>query len=346
MAPVRRATPAVIRYRPLNRRAHVGDRRGIPLAGMGTVPKHVEEPLSLTLDSSVAPTLAPIGAIRRRRIEMKRRYLSSLAAVGFAALLCGPSPALAQAYLGSSLSPFAVLGGSTVTNTGLSVVTGDLGVSPGTAVTGFPPGIVTGTIHAADATAAAAQVDLTTAFNTLTSQPCGADLTGQDLGGLTLTPGVYCFSTSAQLTGTLTLNALGNPSAVWVFRIGSTLTTASGSSVVFINGSNANACGAEWRVGSSATLGTGTNFAGNILAQASVTLNTNANLIGRALARTGAVTLDDNDVSFGACSGAAPPPFPGPVPTLPEIGAWALLLILLGSGAYLLSRRTPTEASR
>jgi hypothetical protein len=153
------------------------------------------------------------------------------------------------------------------------------------------------------------------------------------------------------LTGTLTLNAQGNPNAVWVFRIGSTLTTASGSSVVFINGSNANACGAEWQVGSSATLGTTTNFAGNILAQASITLNNNANLIGRALARTGAVTLDDNNVSFAACgagggAGGAPPPFPAPVPTLPEIGAWALLVLLLGSGAYVVRRRASTEASR
>jgi len=282
---------------------------------------------------------------------MKRRCLSSLAGVAFAALVFGPSPAQAQGYLGPSLRPFAVLGGSTVTNTGLSVVTGDLGVSPGSAVTGFPPGIVTGTIHAANATAAAGQTDLTAAFTTLTSQACGLDLTGTDLGGLTLTPGVYCFSTSAQLTGTLTLNAQGNPNAVWVFRIGSTLTTASGSSVVFINGSNANACGAEWQVGSSATLGTTTNFAGNILAQASITLNNNANLIGRALARTGAVTLDDNNVSFAACgagggAGGAPPPFPGPVPTLPEIGAWALLVLLLGSGAYAVRRRTTTEASR
>jgi hypothetical protein len=278
---------------------------------------------------------------------MKRRYLISLAAVGFAALFCSPDPALAQPYLGSNLIPFAVLGGSTVTNTGASVVTGDLGVSPGSAVTGFPPGTVTGTIHAADATAAAAQVDLTTAFNTLTSQPCGFDLTGTDLGGLTLTPGVYCFSTSAQLTGTLTLNALGDPNAVWVFRIGSTLTTASGSAVAFVNGSSANSCGVEWRVGSSATLGTGTGFSGNILAQDSITLTTGANMMGRALARTGAVTLDTNNVSFAVCSGAAPPPFPGPtpspsptpVPALPEAAAWALLAILLASGAFVLGRR-------
>lgn len=277
---------------------------------------------------------------------MKRRYLSSLAAVGFAALFYGPYPALAQPYLGANLSPFAVLAGSTVTCTGPGTVTGDLGLSPGTSVTGFPPCLVTGTQHVADATAAAAQVDLTNAFTTLGTLPCTLDLTGTDLGGLTLNPGVYCFSTSAQLTGTLTLNSLGDPAAVWVFRMGSTLTTASGSSVAFIGG---NPCGAQWRVGSSATLGTNTNFSGNILAQDSITLNTNANLVGRALARTGAVTLDGNNITnLTVCAGAtAPPPFPGPgVPTLPEIASWALLLLLLGSGAYLLSRRTPTEASR
>jgi len=277
---------------------------------------------------------------------MQRRYLSSLAAVAFAALFYGPDPALAQPYLGPNLSPFAVLAGSTVTCTGPGTITGDVGLSPGTSITGFPPCLATGTLHAADATALAAQGDLTTAFTTLgPTLPCTQDLTGTNLGGLTLTPGVYCFSTSAQLTGVLTLNSLGNPNAVWVFRTGSTLTTASGSSVVFIGG---NACGAQWRIGSSATLGTTTNFSGNILAQDSITLNTGATLTGRALARTGAVTLDGNNITNSSvCAAApAPPPFPGPVPTLPEIGAWALLVVLLGGGAYALSRRTPTEASR
>ncbi len=149
---------------------------------------------------------------------------------------------------------FAVLGGSTVTNTGSTVLTGDLGVWPGLAITGFPPGIVTGTTHAGDAVAQQAQSDLTTAYNNLAGQACGTDLTGQDLGGMTLTPGVYCFSTSAQLTGTLTLNAQGNPSAVFVFQIGSTLTTASSSVVQVINGGSN--CNVFWQVGSSATLGT------------------------------------------------------------------------------------------
>jgi type VI secretion system secreted protein VgrG len=241
---------------------------------------------------------------------------------------------------------FAVVGASTVTNTGPTVVNGDLGVSPGTAVVGFPPGIVSGTIHAADAAALAAQTSITAAYNTLAGQACDVNLTGQDLGGLTLTPGVYCFSSSAQLTGTLTLNALGNPGAVWVFQIGSTLTTASGSRVVFINGGQA--CGAFWQVGSSATLGTTTSFAGNVLALASITLTTGATNTGAVFARNGAVTMDSNVVStVGSCGSGpqpSPTPFPGgptppPVPTLPEMATVGLLAILLVSGALLLGRR-------
>ncbi len=244
--------------------------------------------------------------------------------------------------LGAAVS-FGVVGGSTVTNTGPTVVTGDLGLSPGTAVTGFPPGTVTGTIHAADATALAAQNAATTAFGVLAGQACDLDLTGRNLGGLTLTPGVYCFSTSAQLTGTLTLNGLGNPGSVWVFKIGSTLTTAGGSSVAFIN--SAQACGVFWQVGSSATLGTTTTFSGNILALVSITLNTGASSSGALFAQTGAVTLDSNNVSTVGSCGAGPQPSPTPlpsptpVPTLPEVATWALLAILLVSGVLVLSRR-------
>ena len=196
--------------------------------------------------------------------------------------------------------PFAILGGSTVTNTGASDISGDLGVSPGTAITGFPPGIVNpGTIHDSDAVALQAQSDLATAFVSAAGEPCGSNLTGQDLGGLTLTPGVYCFASSAQLTGTLTLNAEGDPNAVFLFQIGSTLTTASDSSVVFTNGGQGD--GLFWQVGSSATLGTGTQFEGNILADTSITLNTGADILcGRALASNGAVTLDTNNVSINS----------------------------------------------
>ncbi len=143
---------------------------------------------------------------------------------------------------------------------------------------------------------ALAQTDANSAYNDLDGQPCNVDLTGTDLGGMTLTPGVYCFDTSAQLTGALVLDALGNPNAVWVFQTGSTLTTASSSSVDVINGGQA--VNVFWQIGSSATLGTGTQFKGNILADASITLNTSASLIGRALALNGAVTLDTNGSPF------------------------------------------------
>ncbi len=200
---------------------------------------------------------------------------------------------------------FSVLGGAAVTNTGASVVTGDLGLWPGTAssVTGFPPGSITGTLHAGNAVALQAQSDLTTAYNNAADQACGTTLTGTDLGGLTLTPGVYCFANSAQLTGVLTLNAQGDPNAVFIFQIASTLTTASNSSVVLINGGNG--CRVFWQVGSSATLGTGTAFEGNILALSSITATTGSSVSGRVLARNGAVTLDTNAVG-GCMAGACP----------------------------------------
>ncbi len=258
-------------------------------------------------------------------------------AFGLLALLSGSSAAMAQ------LSSFAVLGGSTVTNTNTpTTVNGNLGVSPGSAVTGFPPGIVTGgTIHAADALAAQAQSDLATTYNNLASTPCGTDLTGQDLGGKTLTPGVYCFSTSAQLTGTLTLDAQGSSNAAFLFKIGSTLTTASASSVLLINGGSN--CGVFWQVGSSATLGTGTALLGSVVALTSITLNTGASVSGRVLARNGAVTLDDSHVAV--CSGGATggPLVPAPataVPTLSEWGMIAMTGLLLLSALAVLRRQT------
>ena len=233
--------------------------------------------------------------------------LNVLLTVGLMAALMLSSIVVSQAQtvpLGTA-EAFAVLGASTVTNTGPSVINGDLGVSPGTAVTGFPPGIVNGTIHVADAVALQAQSDLTTAYNDAAGRACDVDLTDQDLGGLTLTSGVYCFSSSAQLTGTVTLDAQGDSNAVFIFQIGSTLTTASNSSVSLING--ALLCNVFWQIGSSATLGTTTDFKGNILALASITMTTSATLDGRALAQTGAVTLDANIVTSGACGVTCPP---------------------------------------
>lgn len=212
-------------------------------------------------------------------------------------LLFVTSPLSAQISLGTAQN-FGVLGGSTVTNTGATTVNGNVGVSPGSAVSGFPPGVVAGgAIHSNDAVAQQAQNDLTTAYNNIAATPCTVDLTGQNLGGLTLTPGVYCYASSAQLTGALTLDALGNANALFLFKIGSTLTTASGSSVTIIN-NGGNSCNkAYWQVGSSATIGTGTSFTGDILALTSITLTTGANTNGRALARNGAVTLDTNNVN-------------------------------------------------
>jgi hypothetical protein len=262
---------------------------------------------------------------------MKHKCLPALA-LGFVVLLRIPSPALAQ------LTSFAVLGGTTVTNTATpTVVTGDLGVSPGTAVTGFPPGVVTGTVHAGDPAAAQAQSDLTTTYNQLASMACTTDLTGQDLGGKTLTPGVYCFSTSAQLTGTLTLDGQGNSNAIFVFKMGSTLTTATASSVVLIDG--ASSCGVFWQVGSSATLGTGTALAGTVIALTSITLNTSASVSGRLLARNGAVTLDDNHVAL--CVGG--PPMPLPIAVIPTLSGWAMIVLaglLMLSGLTAMRRRT------
>jgi type VI secretion system secreted protein VgrG len=200
-------------------------------------------------------------------------------------------------------SSFAVLGGQTVTNTGPTTVHGDLGVSPGTAVTGFPPGtMVGGSIHAADALAGQAQADTTTAYNNLAGQACPApnNLTGQDLGGLTKVAGVYCYSSSAQLTGTLTLDAANNPNAVFIFQIGSTLTTATNSAVRMINGGSP--CNVYWQVGSSATLGTTTDFMGTIVALTSISLTTGARVSGRALARNGAVTMDTNTIGTANCA--------------------------------------------
>jgi hypothetical protein len=227
----------------------------------------------------------------------------------------GPAVAQTAPPLGTAAG-FAVLGGSTVTNTGSSVVQGDLGVSPGSAITGFPPGIVVGTTHSADAAAAQAQNDVTAAFTDLGGQAAQTNLTGQDLGGLTLTPGVYDFDNSAGLTGTLTLDAQGDPAAVFIIRTGSTLTTASASSVVLING--ASGCNVFWRIGSSATFGTGSSVVGNVLALTSITMTTGASISGRLLARNGAVTLDGNSARVcgsAACAGLAISPGLMPVPT-------------------------------
>lgn len=264
---------------------------------------------------------------------IQRAGLARLLAAA-AVLLAIASPAAAQTYLGTA-QPFAVLGGTAVTCTVASAVTGDLGISPNGAasITGYPvpPCTVTGTIHAADAVSLAAQTDLVTAYNTLAGQVCNTNLTGTDLGTVgTLTPGVYCFNTSAQLTGTLTLDAQGDPNAVFIFQIGTTLTTAAASIVNVINGGSA--CGVSWKVGSSATLGTTTQFEGNIVSLDSITTNSGASVVGRALARNGAATLAGN--ASNACGAAFPGtglpaggPGAGTGTGLPTLSEWALIML-------------------
>jgi type VI secretion system secreted protein VgrG len=211
--------------------------------------------------------------------------LSAFVSVGMAS---PAAPSLGRA------GSFAVLGGSTVTSTGATAITGDLGVSsPGLSVTGFPPGTISGTQRVGDPAANQAQRDAQTAYNALAGRTCNTPLTGQDLGGKSLAPGVYCFTSSAQLTGQLVLDARGHSTGIWVFQIASTLTTASNASVIMTKSGRPG--NVFWQVGSAATLGTGTTFAGNILAYSSITMNTGARLSGRALARA-AVTLDGNSM--------------------------------------------------
>src|ERR1700674_84911 len=193
---------------------------------------------------------------------------------------------------------FAVLGGSTVTNTGTpTIVSGELGVWAGSAVTGFPPGlVVNGSIHRADPTAMTAQGDLTTAYvNAMNRVVPAPTIVSGDIAGSTLTPGIYKSTSSLGLTGTVTLDGQNLVNPVFIFQIGSPLTTATDSIVRLING--ANACNVTWQLGSAGIFGTRTAFFGNVLAQSSITFNTGATITGRALARDGAVTLDDNLVT-------------------------------------------------
>ena len=214
-----------------------------------------------------------------------------------------PAAAHAQSAINlGTAGPFVVLGGSTVTNTGPSVLNGDLGVAPGTALVGFGlPAVVNGATHANDGVAQNAKSDLTTAYNVAAGQPVAPanDLTGTDLGNRTLNAGAYRYTSSAQLTGALTLDAEGDPNAQFVFEIASTLTTASASSVVLVNG--ASPCNVYWQVGSSATLGTTTAFQGNLMALTDISLNNGATVIGRLLARNGQISLINNVLNRSNC---------------------------------------------
>jgi hypothetical protein len=238
------------------------------------------------------------------RFNRPRKFLRFLPLLLLAPLVAlvttGTANAAATAVPLGTTTTFAVLGGSTVTNTGTSVITGDLGLSPGTSISGFPPGVLNGTVHATDAVATQAQADLVTAYNSAAAEAPTATVSA-DLGGQRLTPGVYHSASTLGLTGALTLDAGGNPNAVFVFQAEtSTLTTASASAVNLVNG--AQACNVFWQVGSSATLGTDSSFVGTIIAAQSITVTTSVTILGRVLAQNGAVTLDTDTITTPTCA--------------------------------------------
>jgi hypothetical protein len=250
----------------------------------------------------------------RRRPGFAWLAVGPVAAAGAIALfIASQSAVAAPAPVGlGTAGSFAVLAGTTVTNTGPSSISGDLGVSPGSAVTGFPPGTVSnGTIHSADGVAAGAQSDLTTAYNDAAGRSPTANVPGFIGAGQTLTPGVYKASSSLDVGGSLILDAGGDPNAVFIFQAPSTLVTDSASSVILTG--DAQACNVFWQVGSSATLGTSSAFSGSILALTSISVDTGDTIAGRALARNGAVTLDDDTITApAACATSSPTPTPTP----------------------------------
>ncbi len=256
------------------------------------------------------------------------------------------APAAAAGRLGTA-SDFAVLAAATITNTGSTSVFGDIGLSPGSAITGLGSITHGGAVHIADATAALAMLDAQTAAAALTAPLLATDLTGQDLGSVgVLTPGVYRFTSSAQLTGTLTLDFTTASASAFLFLIGTTLTTASAADMIVLGGGDTS--GIFWNIGEAATLGTGSTSVGNFLAGTSVTLATGARILcGRAIALTGAVTLDGASISkdctannqassrldFGSQG------YAGVGGTVPEPASWAMLLIGTGATGAMLRRR-------
>jgi hypothetical protein len=267
---------------------------------------------------------------------------------GVLGVAIGVSPTVVMASVARprllSAGNFTVMAASAITNVGATTITGNLAISPNNAssVTGFPPGLVTGAKDEHNAVAIKAHTDLVTTYNDAANATPFRNMSGVNLGGKTLTPGVYRFNSSAQLTGTLTLNGEGRSSSLFIFQIGSTLTTASGSRVVLMG--RANSCNVFWKVTSSATLGTATSFQGNLIALTSITMTTGATIGvgggangGRALARNGALTLHSNVIRppTGVCTSAAFVP-------IPSTGAAPMLLapLLLGSGALLVIAAT------
>ncbi|MDQ6754440.1 MAG: ice-binding family protein [Actinomycetota bacterium] len=294
--------------------------------------------------------------------------VSTLALVLVGALV-GQSPAnAADAPVGlGTVAAYSVLGGQTVTNTGPTTMVGELGVSPGTAITGFPPGVAAGATHAGDAQAAKAQSDLTTAYDDAAGRAPTASVAG-DLVGKTLTAGVYKSTGTLDVSGALTLDGQGNPNSVFIFQVASDLTTASASHILLTN--SAQACNIYWQVGRSATLGTASTFNGNILALTSITVTTGTTVAGRALARNGQVSLETNVFTMPACatnsaSAAAAPTASAAGagsatnrgvniqtaaaaswPGVPVIAAGAVAVGLIGAGMLTGYRRRPYRRNR
>ncbi len=280
-----------------------------------------------------SPLRDPLQAGRRpvaRAARMRTRAAVLMAGILTTFIFTSSALGAAASVGLGTAAPFSVLGGSTVTNTGPTTMWGDLGLSPGSSVTGAPH--VLGQTHVDDAVAIAAKNDLTTAYNDAASRPSNGSA-GTDLAGQVFLPGVRTASSSLLLSaGSVTLDAQGNPDAVFIFQIGTTLKTGSNTSVSLVNG--AQACNVFWQVGSSATLGTGTSFVGTVMALESITATTAATIHGRLLARTAAVTLDTNTITTSNCAssvtgegggsetpnGVRPPGLGGPGP-LPPAGS-------------------------
>jgi len=250
--------------------------------------------------------------------HLKRVRRAGVAIASVFAFFAIPVAAQAAPVNLATASPFVVLGGSTVTNSGASVLNGDLGVSPGTALTGFDTAVVNGATHENDGVAKQAQADLIVAYDVAAGQevPPGNELTGTNLGERTLSAGAYRYTSSAQLTGALTLDAEGDSSAEFVFQIASALTTAPASSVVLVNG--ASPCNVYWQVGSSATLDTTTVFQGNLMALTDISLNDGATVFGRMLARNGQVSLINNVLDGSMCGAGSAESPTSPPATIPS----------------------------
>ncbi|MDD5349877.1 MAG: ice-binding family protein [Chthoniobacteraceae bacterium] len=294
--------------------------------------------MKLSTPNRAGSPIQPVAITKKPNYKShpRRPSLLIVAAIAISGLLAASMGAKGQApgdpgFWGTAAN-FAVISYAGVTNTGPSVIEGNVALSPTPSITGFPPGVVNGTIHYNDAEAVQARIDATAAYNTLAGLTPTANLTGVNLGTQTLTAGVYHFDSSAALDGILTLNTLSDANAIFVFQIGSTLTAGIGSQVVVTGAGAGIDANVFWQVGSSTTLMTNAEFFGNIISLASDTLNTGANVEnGRVIALNGAVTLDSNEIN------------PSQVP---EPSTWAMLFGGMGVGGFWTRMRCRSRRNR